>query len=232
MSKPQMWKAPARREYKPKDMDPGQVIVWSVTIPGYWTIPAHMDGDTYTGPAGTWIPEDRYERIGTIWSVATSPNSWWVTPDDDMGNPVVVRRQGKKFSLDRREGELYETREHLGWRDALRRAENVRKRGIFAVVEGERQPWGYSRYDYGKREMDKVISWHADTDCPLAEGKPRDDGSGYSPDRSGPGYGDWNALTAADVLIGRTNHQVPSSFCKHCIMLEPQPEPVRELVTA
>src|SRR5437867_2615259 len=93
-SKVTMWKVPPRREYRPRPMDPGQRVTWTVTIPGRWERPGHMEGDTYIGPSGKWIEAVTYTREGVIWSVATSASSWWVTPVDDPVSPVVVRRQG------------------------------------------------------------------------------------------------------------------------------------------
>jgi hypothetical protein len=211
-----MWKAPARREYKPKPMDPGQPVTWTVKVDGRWTIPAHMEGDVYRGPSGEYVEPYSYTRTGTVWSVATSASCWWVVPDDDPRDPVIVRRQGKKFSLDRREGELYQTREGEGWREGIRRAENVRRRGVFAVVDSE-----YTSSSWmGRGETRKFLAWHADRECPAAGGKPRDDST------------EWDVNAMVDVLTGRVNHQVPSSFCKHCIMLEAAPAPAGELVPA
>jgi hypothetical protein len=210
-NKTPMWKPPARREYRPKAMDPGQPVTWIVKVDGRWTIPAHMDGDVYHGPSGEYIEPCSYTRTGTVWSVATSASCWWVTPDDDPASPVIVRRHGKKFSLDCREGELYQTREHEGWRENIRRAENVRRRGVYAVVNREYE----SRSWTGRGTPWKDIAWHADPQCPAAEGSP-----------------EWDVHTAVDVLTGRVNRQVPSSFCKTCIMLEAGAEPARELVTA
>lgn len=211
-----MWKMPPRREYNPKPMDPGQLVTWTVKVEGRWTIPARMEGDVYRGPSGEYIKPYSYTRTGTVWSVATSASCWWVVPDDDPRNPVIVRRHGKKFSLDYREGELYQTREQEGWREGIRRAENVRRRGVFAVVDGEYT----SRSWMGRGETWKNIAWHADPQCPAAEGKPRDDSS------------EWDVHAVVDVLTGRVNRQVPSSFCRHCIMLEASDALARELVSA
>jgi hypothetical protein len=180
-----------------------------VKVEGRWTIPAHMEGDVYRGPSGEYIEPYRYTRTGTVWSVATSATCWWVVPDDDPRNPVIVRRHGRKFPLDHREGELYQTREHEGWREAIRRAENVRRRGIFAVVDSEHT----SRSWMGRGETWKNIAWHAAPQCPAAEGKRRDDSR------------EWDVHSIVDVLTGRVNRQVPSSFCQHCIMLEAADEP-------
>ena len=227
-SKTPMWKPPARREFSPKPMDAGQRVTWTVTIPGSWERPGYMDGDVYHGPTGKWIEAVTYSREGVIWSPATSASSWWVQPDDDPANPVVVRRQGRKFSCEHREGELFESRECSGWRDGIRRAENVRKHGIFPVVDSESVTRSWS----GPGTVWKTVSWHADPECPLAAGKTRDDGVGCAHGRSGPGYGDWDVNTAADVLVGRVPWASQPPFCSHCIMLEPAAETARELVTA
>jgi hypothetical protein len=60
----------------------------------------------------------------------------------------------------------------------------------------------------GRGETRKFLAWHADQDCPAADGKPRDDSA------------EWGVHAIVDVLTGRVNRQVPSSFCTHCIMLE------------
>jgi hypothetical protein len=220
-----MWKVPPRREYNPKPMDPGQRITWTVTIPGRHEHPGYMDGDTYHGPAGKWIEAVTCTREGVIWSVATSASSWWVTPDDDPAGPVVVRRAGKS-QHQYREGQLFQSGECAGWRDGIRRAENVRRRGIFAVVDSEYTTRSWS----GPGTVWKTLTWHCDPDCPAAAGKPRDDGDGCAHGRSGPGYGDWDVHSVADVLIGRVHLASPPPFCGACIMLEPAA--ARELVSA
>jgi hypothetical protein len=70
----------------------------------------------------------------------------------------------------------------------------------------------------GRGETWKNIAWHADPQCPAAAGKPRDDSA------------EWDVHSIVDVLTGRVNRQVPSSFCKHCIMLEA--DTARELASA
>ena len=84
-SKITMWKPPPRRDYAPKPMDPGQVVVWTHRIRGYWTVPSRYDPEANTcTPAQGWIPAVDTERIGTIWSDGSSASTWWVLPDDDM----------------------------------------------------------------------------------------------------------------------------------------------------
>ena len=219
MSTATMWKPPTRREYKPKEMDPGQVIVWTVRIDAHWTVPPQYDHETgVTTPGIGWVETVEYDRIGTIWSVATSASSWWVVPeDDDDPNPVVVRRAGKSLKHHFPEGTLYQSGECSNWRDGIRRAENVRKRGVYAVelTDPMRDRSGpYSAYSYH--------CWHSDPDCPEAAGKERTERVG----------GGWGLARIVDVLIGREQHSGALPFCPRCIMLEPQPEPARELVTA
>jgi hypothetical protein len=229
-SKITMWKPPPRRDYTPKPMDPGQVVVWTHRTRGYWTVPSRYDPEANTcTPAQGWIPALDTERIGTIWSDGSSPSTWWVLPDDDMLNPVLVRRAGKRHVPEWREGDLFQSTEGDGWRDAVRRAENVRRHGMYAVVKETYTAPGRM---YGPRETRHVIEWHADPQCPHAAGKQRYDGTGegYGIGWTGPGYETWNAMDATDVLIGRVQLSSPPPFCPRCIMLEP--EPARELVTA
>jgi hypothetical protein len=216
------WKVPPRREYKPKPLDPGQPVTWTVKVEGRWTIPARMDGDVYHGPSGEYIKPYSYTRTGTVWSVATSASCWWVVPDDDPRNPVVVRRHGKKWSMDYREGQLYQTREHEGWRENIRRAENVRRRGVFAAVDREDRTRSWS----GPGTVWKTVTWHCDPQCPQAAGKVRDDGAGCAHGRTGAGYSDWDVHSIADVLVGRVQLASPPPFCGHCIMLD-TPEPAQ-----
>jgi len=235
MSTVTMWKPPLRREYAPKPMDPGQVIVWTVRIPARWTVPPRYDSEAGTFTEGIgWTEALEYERIGTVWSAATSASSWWAVPDDDEGNPVVVRRAGKREATGwRPEGTLYESGECAGWRDGIRRAENVRRRGIYAVVH---ETYTVPR-TYGSREAHEPLMWHCDPDCREAEGRERDDGkdghAGYRINRHAPsaaGGGAWTVNTVTDVLVGRVHLTSPAPFCPRCVMLEP--EPARELVTA
>lgn len=233
-----MWKPPARREYNPKPMDPGQVIVWTHRIHGRWTVPSHYDAaaNVYT-PAEGWIPPVDTERIGVIWSDGSAPSTWWVLPDDDMLNPVLVRRAGKRHTPEWREGDLFQGTEGEGWRERIHRAENVRKRGIYAVVH---ETYTVPRsYGYGSRETHQPLMWHCDPDCPEAADKERDDEKdgheGYRIGRHAPsdaGGGTWTVNTVTDVLVGRVHLSSPPPFCPRCIMLEPAPETARELVTA
>ena len=59
--------------------------------------------------------------------------------------------------LDHREGELYQTREHEGWRENIHREENVRRRGVYAVVDSEHT----SRSWMGRGETCSRTALHA-----------------------------------------------------------------------
>jgi len=212
-----MWKPPTRREYNPKPMDPGQVTVWTVKRDGHWTIPARWDGTAYTPGAGEWIPEARTERIGTIWSEGSAPSTWWVLPDDDMLNPVIVRRAAKKHQGEYTEGELFQSTEGDGWRNAVRRAENVRSRGIFPVIEYTER----GQYDYTTRQTrpgTHTVVWHTDQDCPDAAGKERFTGDSARNYRS-PDYAVWTPADVARALMGLVQIGCsPTPFCARCIM--------------
>lgn len=220
MTRVAMWKPPARREYNPKPMDPGQVVVWTVRIDAHWTVPPRYDGGTYTQGIG-WVEAVEYERIGTIWSEGASPSTWWVLPDDDQFNPVIVRRAGKKHRFQYAEGELFQSTEGNGWRDAVRRAENVRARGIYPVIE-HTEP---GRYDYCSRRNapdTHTVVWHADPECPDAAGKARYDGEGHARNYHGPDYSAWTPGDVARALMGLIQvGSSPTPFCARCIMLDP-----------
>jgi hypothetical protein len=209
-----MWKAPARREYQPKPMDPGQVVVWTVRIDAHWTVPPRYDSGSATFTEGIgWVGDVEYERIGTVWSQATSASSWWVVPEDGDPEPVVVRRAGKSWKHHFPEGTLYQSGECAGWRDGIRRAENIRRRGVYAVVDSE---YTSRSGGWGPATTWTTVKWHCDPDCPGAAGKPLDDGTG-------PGYGDWDVHSITDVLVGRVHLPSAPPFCAQCIMLEPAP---------
>jgi hypothetical protein len=207
-------------------MDPGQRVTWHVRIDGHYAVRPHFEDGEYRGGTG-WVEAVEYVREGTIWSVATSASAWWVIPDDAPSAPVIVRRAGKSRHQ-YREGQLFQSGECAGWREGIRRAENVRRRGVFAVVDRE----DVSRSWSGPGTAWKTLTWHSDPDCPAAAGKPRDDGTGCAHGRSGPGYGDWTVHRVVDVLIGRAQLSSPPPFCARCVMLEDAPEPARDLVTA
>jgi hypothetical protein len=88
-------------------------------------------------------------------------------------------------------------------RDAVRRADNVRTRGVYAVVDFE------SRSALNDEVMQKWHKWHADPQCPDADGKERDSNP-Y------PAYDVWSVV---DILIGRAHPASPPPFCARCIYL-------------
>ena len=221
---PKPWKAPARTaQYAPAAMAAGQAVTWTLITPGHWERPDGMPvTDPVTGgPTGQWIESASRTRTGRIWSDGPRGTSWWVNPDDEPASPVVVRRHGKSFSFERAEGQLYEETGWQGWREEIRRAENVRRRGLYPVVTETFTSSGY----YSPRDPHKVVRWHADPQCPDAAGLEPDDGKGAAYGRDGNDGKPWTPLTATDALTGRVSYGGELPFCKHCIMLEPRPEP-------
>ena len=92
------WKPPARREYRPKPMDPGQRVSWERTLPA-------VRGED-RGIYGRYDVPARVETItGEIWSGGPSANTWWVVPDG-IRAAVMIRRAGKRDIHD--DGALYE----------------------------------------------------------------------------------------------------------------------------
>ena len=137
-ARPGPWKPPPRKQWAPKPMDPGQPVKWAVYEPGRWERPGGMPViDQVTGgPSGTWRESRTYSRAGTIWSPGPDgPNTWWAIPDDAPAEPVVVRRHGRKFSFEYREGDLHQDDGWSDWRARIARAENVRRRGLYPVVD-------------------------------------------------------------------------------------------------
>lgn len=215
---PGPWKPPPPKAYEPKPLDPGQPVKWTHHVPGHWERP---DGTPATDPVtggitGQWVEGVTRIRTGTIWSAgpASASTSWWAVPDDDPAEPVVIRRHGKGFDFKLSEGDLYQADGWgAGWRDGIRRAENVRKRGIYPVVQDVIKS-GYSSWSGGRRPDEKIIRWHADPDCPVAAGGVRDDGQGFAYDR------DWDINQVVDVLVGRRQVGGQPPFCGQCIMLD------------
>lgn len=216
--RPKPW-APPRpvRVYAPKPMAAGERCEWVKTTEGHREIPARMDGDTYVPASGEWIPAVSETRAGVVWSVATTASEWWVLPDDDPGHPVLVKRHGKRFDFKRGEGDLYEV---AGAADSARanvlRAELIRKRGIFAVVDcvTRGSTWGY-----GGGDERTYVKWHSDSSCPDAEGKDR-----YDRETHGHAYGygcdEWGtrAWSPIQVAIALTSgKQAPGELCAMCI---------------
>ena len=163
-----------------------------------------------------------------MWSVATSASAWWVVPDDEPGNAVVIRRAGKSYRHHWPEGTLYQSREHEGWREAIRRAENVRRRGVFAVID-RTDP---GRYDYATRRNTAdthTVIWHTDAECPDAAAKQRWDGQGYVRNSHGPDGARWSAHAIASVLAGVTEYGTSLPVCARCVLAE---APTGELAAA
>lgn len=178
MATPKMWKAPPRRAYAPKPLDPGQRVQWTrETAPG-----------------------ERETCAGVVWSAGPVPSSLWVQPDGRPGDVVAVKVRG---------GELSQLPQYpAGWaRDAIRRAENLRRHGsLYATVEQVTETWSWS---YTRRETYRTLSWHCDAGCPEAAGKERDDRQPACSVRE-----------AVAILIGETHPAVSPRFCTHCVYLE------------
>lgn len=210
MTRVTMWKAPARREYSPKPMDAGQRVTWQLVIPGHYAVPPHYDeeADTYIEGIG-WTEPVTHERSGVIWSAGPAPRTWWAVPDDEPLTPVVIRWSGRKRAGEPAPGDLFESSECQDWRTVIRRAENVRKRGVYAVVLPEPPRTGSAPY-----EAYSSVQWHCDPDCPLAAGRERADRPGG-----------WTLHRIVDVLVGRERFNGEPPFCRHCIMLDPDAEP-------
>jgi hypothetical protein len=220
------WKPPRpARQYPPKPMDPGQHVEWATITEGHRENPGYLASDgTYVPPSGAWAEETRQTRTGVIWSVAGTASAWWVQPDDDPVRPVCVKRAGKSWrERAYGEGTLYEV---PGAAEAARanalRAEALRKRGIFPVIDS--QSAGYGSTSWGTNHI--YVKWHSDPKCPRAAGKERyDPGNrpqgivyGYQPDGRGVrvlGQPRWKALDVADVLV--SGEQAPSCLCPDCI---------------
>jgi len=194
-----MWRAPSRRDYRPKPLDPGQTITWTKEIPGRWTGP--------TWGQGTWIPGKVVTRTGTIWADGPLPSSVWVQADD-VNETVAVKMPTPKMV---QRGHVPAEMPSYGptWqRDALRRANHVAALGaVFAVVNEVRESY---RHGY-RRGTEETMLWHCDRECPDAAGKePRPDHLGY-------GY---TVKTVIDGLIGRTQPQSDGAWCRRCIWLD------------
>jgi len=149
---------------------------------------------------------------GDIWSDGPYPSTWWVVSD---GETVLV--SGRKVPAWKYPaGTLYRVADN--WRDRIRRAENVRRRGVYPVVQETRKDPGYRREITWRR----YVIWHADTECPDAQGKERFDGSGESDGywhtfRGNP----WDAGTIARLIMGlETTGRSPTPFCARCIALD------------
>jgi hypothetical protein len=228
MTSVKMWKPPPRREYRPKPMDPGQPVTWTARTAGYWTGPPQHsgDGEPYWYKPGTeWHEPTRSQWAGVIWSDGPAAGTWWVCPDDDPQHPVVVRRHGRKFSSEWREGELHE--EH-GWpgQDGIRRAEAVRRHGSVYATVRQRDPGSHDYFSRSRRPDRVFLIWHADPDCPRAAAYERWDGEGYS-------YSGHHTVDSmVDVLAGRVPAYSEPPFCGGCVMLDRAAEPAPAMALA
>ena len=215
-------------EYKPKPMDPGQRVQWVRVIKGHWEGRTYIEATDTTPPrfeGGTWMEETRETRTGVIWSVADTASAWWVQPDDDPAHPVYVKRAGKREHYEHGERSLYEV---PGAAEAARanvlRAEAIRTRGIFPVIDSQSACYG-TRYSPGTSYI--FLIWHSDPHCPRAVGKdgydPGDHPSGivygYRPEGRAVrslGQACWTAWDVADALV--SPEQAPSCLCPDCIV--------------
>jgi hypothetical protein len=228
----QRWKPWTRprpvTEYKPKPMDPGQRVQWTRVIEGHWEGRTYIEATDTSPPrfeGGTWVEETRETRTGVIWSVADTASAWWIQPDDDPARPVYVRRAGKRERYEHDEGALYEAPGVAeAARASLLRAEAIRKRGIFPVIDSQSASYGTR---YSPRTSHIFLAWHSDPQCPRAAGKDRydpDDGPqgtvyGYQPEGRAVrslGQARWTALDVAQTLI--SGEQAPSCLCPDCIV--------------
>jgi IclR helix-turn-helix domain len=194
-----MWKAPSRRQYNPKPLDPGQAITWTKEIPGRWTGESWGQGD--------WIPGQTVNRTGVIWSDGPLPSSVWVHADD-VNETVAVKIPTPRM-VQRGHGPAEMPSYGPTWqRDALRRANHVAACGtVYAVVNETREVY---RHGY-RRSNEEIMLWHTDPACPDAAGKePRPDHLGY-------GY---TVKTVIDGLIGRTQPQSDGAWCRRCIWMD------------
>lgn len=156
-TKIKMWKAPPRREYKPKSDSPGQRFSWTRTTGGCWS-------------GGHFEPSASQTREGTIWSAGPEANSLWVVPDDAPGDAVAVKLPSAKYAA-----KGHQPAEMPGYcptwqRDTLRRVEHLRASdGVFAEFETR------TRYVYGKGqvEYEDTGAYHCDRECPEIKGQTR-----------------------------------------------------------
>ncbi len=222
------WKAPRpAREYTPKPMDPGQHAEWVKVTEGHRENLGYLAEDgTYVPASGAWVEETRQARTGVIWSVADTASAWWVQPDDDPMHPVYVKRTGKGWR-DRTygEGTLYEVPGVAeAARTNIRRAEAIRKRGIFPVIDMQSSDYG-SYHSPGTTHI--FVVWHSDSQCPRAAGKDHYDPDnrpqgivyGYQPEGRGVRslvQPRWTVLDIADTLL--SGEQAPSCLCPDCIV--------------
>ena len=208
-----------RKAYAPKPMDPGQAVTWTVRIDGHYAVPPHYENGDYRGGTG-WIDAVEYSRQGIIWSPGSSASTWWVIPDDSPSDAVLIRRAGKRDYRDT-EGTFFEV--PTVWHEMIRRAENVRSRGIFPVIERTEQSYRSDFRGFRESVPEHTVVWHTDPECPGAAGK-----QAFTSDRDGhargyftPDYRPWDPFEVARVLMGLvTIGCSPTPFCATCILLD------------
>lgn len=181
MIKLRPWRTVAQRAYVPKPLDPGQRVTW----------------ERKTGPG------ERETCSGVVWSAGPVPSSLWVQPDGMPGEVVAVKvTRGKPgYQL---------PRYPAGWaRDAVRRAENVRRHGhLYATVEQVTESWSWS-WSCGRSTSYRTLCWHADPACADAAGRERDTDAGIRP---------WREVVA--ILTGERTPATDPRFCRRCVYLE------------
>lgn len=211
MSSPVMWRVPPRREFRPKAMDIGQPITWTRTLGGW-------------KPGEGWQSRRDVTRAGTIWSEGPYPRSWWVIPDDGRTpTAVLVRTAGRRDRM-HGEGTLFQDRSGDRWRSRVRRAELIRRRGIFPVVERTTP----GAYDYARRGVgpsEHMVVWHSDPDCPDAAEKlayREDEGITARGYVNFGTYKPWTAYDVARLIMGLDQiGSSPTPFCARCVAGDP-----------
>jgi hypothetical protein len=143
--------------YTAVSMVPGKRVTWTARI-----------DETLT----------RY-REGTVWSDGPRASTWWVVQDsilkNDNGAGIVIKRAAKGNRHGYAPGELFEDTRFSNWREGIRRAEYVRRHGVYAVTDGD------------------APRMHTDTDCSEAKDMLRYDEP------------DWDVWRVVDILVGRTS---------------------------
>lgn len=211
------------RTYTLKPLDPGQPIEWVRHTDAHWEGRVWGPHSQLIEP-GTWVEAVSETRTGVIWSVGpVAASERWVQPDDDPMHPVLVKRQGKKWSSSGiKQGAWYEV---IGAAEAARlnvlRAEYVRRNGIYPTVRAT-----YSAR-YGGTTT--YVHWHADTDCATARAEGLYVHSEHKDNPKEAVYG-WSGprdyrfpWTPTDVAIALTSGgQVPTDLCATCIVNAPE----------
>jgi hypothetical protein len=137
-------------------------------------------------------------RRGQFWSEGSRPHSFWVLPfepapwEDGQAAPVMLSRHWTGHGW---------TVASTGSADVVRRAENVRRRGVFAIRTGEgslgRGYYRASAYDV-----------HTDPECAAADGWRESDRQPY------------DVWAVVDQLTGRSQGDSDHKLCPRCILLE------------